>query len=41
MANGKVEGQVSYVQRNYLVPMPRFESWNAFSGDLEEQCQKR
>ena len=38
---GKVEGLVGYARRNFMVPMPRFASWNAFNDYLEEQCLKR
>ena len=38
---GKVEGLVGYVRRNYLVPMPRFDSFAALNAWLEEQCLKR
>ena len=38
---GKVEGLVGYSRRNFMVPMPRFASWDAFNDYLEEQCCKR
>ena len=38
---GKVEGLVGYARRNFMVPMPRFASWDAFNEYLEEQCLKR
>ena len=38
---GKVEGLVGYARRNFMVPMPRFVSWEAFNDYLEEQCLKR
>jgi transposase len=38
---GKVEGLVGYARRNFMVPLPRFESWEAFNTHLEEQCRKR
>jgi len=38
---GKVEGMVGYIRRNYLVPIPRFESFDALNAHLEEQCLKR
>ncbi len=38
---GKVEGLVGYTRRNFMVPLPRFESWEAFNIHLEEQCRKR
>lgn len=41
MANGNVEGVIGYGRRNYMVPMPRFESFEALNTWLEEQCIKR
>ncbi len=38
---GKVEGLVRYARRNFMVPLPRFKSWDAFNAYLEEQCHKR
>ena len=38
---GKVEGAVGYVRRNCMVPLPRFESWEAFNGDLVGHCRNR
>lgn len=38
---GKVEGLVGYARRNFMVPIPRFASWDAFNDYLEEQCRKR
>ena len=38
---GKVEGLVGYARRNFMVPMPRFASWETFNDYLEEQCLKR
>ena len=38
---GKVEGLVGYARRNFMAPVPRFESWEAFDVYLEEQCRKR
>ncbi len=38
---GNVEGVVGYARRNFMTPLPRFESWDAFNADLEEQCRKR
>jgi len=38
---GKVEGLVGYARRNFMVPVPRFESWDAFNAHLEEACRKR
>ena len=41
MANGNVEGVIGYGRRNYLVPMPRFASFEDLNVWLEEQCLKR
>jgi transposase len=38
---GKVEGVVGYARRNFMVPVPRFESWDAFNADLVRRCHKR
>ncbi|MEM9148723.1 MAG: IS21 family transposase [Pseudomonadota bacterium] len=38
---GNVEGVVGFGRRNFLVPMPRFESFEALNSWLEEQCLKR
>ena len=38
---GNVEGVVGYARRNFMTPLPRFESWDAFNAYLEEQCRKR
>ena len=38
---GKVEGLVGYGRRNFMVPIPRFATWDAFNEYLEEQCRKR
>jgi transposase len=38
---GKVEGIVGYARRNFMVPIPRFSSWEAFNADLEAQCRAR
>jgi transposase len=38
---GNVEGVIGFGRRNFLVPMPRFESFEALNGWLEEQCLKR
>jgi len=38
---GKVEGLVGYARRNFMVPVPRFASWEAFNAHLELQCRKR
>jgi hypothetical protein len=41
MANGNAEGLVGYSRRNFMVPIPRFASWDTFNADLENQCRKR
>ena len=38
---GKVEGLVGYARRNFMVPAPRFASWEAFNAHLEAECRKR
>ena len=38
---GNVEGIIGYGRRNFLVPAPRFESFDALNAWLEEQCLKR
>ena len=38
---GNVEGVIGFGRRNFLVPMPRFESFEALNGWLEGQCLKR
>ena len=38
---GKVEGMVGYVRRNFLVPIPSFESFDALNGHLEKRCLER
>ncbi len=38
---GKVEGMVGYVRRNFLVPVPSFESFAALNAHLEQRCLKR
>ena len=38
---GNVEGVIGFGRRNYLVPMPRFESFDALNAWLEEQCLRR
>jgi len=37
---GKVEGLVGYARRNFLVPIPRFDSFGSLNKFLEEQCRK-
>ena len=38
---GHVEGAVGYGRRNFMVPAPRFESFDALNAWLEEQCLRR
>ena len=38
---GSVEGLVGYSRRNFMVPIPRFPTWEVFNAFLEEQCRKR
>ena len=38
---GNVEGLVGYARRNFLVPVPRFDSWEALNAYLLEQCRQR
>ena len=38
---GKVEGMVGYVRRNFLVPVPSFESFEALNAHLEGHCLER
>jgi transposase len=38
---GTVEGVIGFGRRNFLVPMPRFESFEALNAWLEAQCLKR
>jgi transposase len=38
---GKVEGIVGYTRRNFMVPVPRFATWDAFNVHLEAACRKR
>jgi transposase len=38
---GKVEGLVGYARRNFMVPLPRYASWDEFNAHLLVQCQKR
>ena len=38
---GKVEGLVGYARRNFLVPIPSFESFEALNAHLERRCLER
>ena len=38
---GKVEGLVGYARRNFLVPIPSFESFDALNVHLEKCCLER
>lgn len=38
---GKVEGLVGYARRNFMVPVPRADSFDSLNRCLEEQCRKR
>lgn len=38
---GKVEGLVGYARRNFMVPVPRFATWEEFNAHLLIECQKR
>jgi DNA replication protein DnaC/transposase len=38
---GKVEGLVGYARRNFMVPIPHFNSWEELNTHLQEQCRKR
>jgi transposase len=38
---GAVEGIVGWSRRNFMVPLPRFATWDDFNVWLDEQCRKR
>ena len=38
---GKVEGLVGYARRNFLVPVPRADSFAALNAHLEARCRER
>ena len=37
----KVEGMVGYTRRNFLVPVPSFDSFDVLNSHLEERCLER
>ena len=41
MIRARWEGLVGYARRNFMVPIPRFASWDAFNAHLEHQCRRR
>ena len=38
---GKVEGLVGYARRNFMVPVPVFESFTVLNAHLADCCRKR
>ena len=38
---GGVEGLVGFARRNFMVPVPRFATWDEFNLWLEDECRKR
>ena len=38
---GKVEGLVGYARRNFLVPIPSYESFDELNAHLQEKCLER
>lgn len=38
---GAVEGLVGFSRRNFMVPVPRFATWEQFNLWLEDQCRRR
>src|SRR6266498_1897306 len=38
---GKVGGLVGYARRNFMVPIPHFNSWDELNAHLEAECRKR
>ena len=38
---GNVEGLVGYSRRNFMVPIPRFATWQEFNAYLDDRCRKR
>ena len=41
MRTGKVEGLIGFARRNFMVPLPRFPSYEVFNADLEARCRRR
>jgi len=38
---GNVEGLVGYSRRNFMVPIPRFATWQEFNAYLKDRCRRR
>ncbi len=38
---GNVEGNIGFCRRNFMVPIPRFDTFDAFNAWLEQQCLAR
>jgi len=38
---GKVEGMIGYVRRNFMVPAPRYDSFDDLNAHLEQKCLAR
>ena len=38
---GKVEGMVGYARRDFLVPIPRYDTFDDLNADLERKCRER
>ncbi|MEE9211069.1 MAG: IS21 family transposase [Phycisphaeraceae bacterium] len=38
---GKVEGLVGFARRNFMVPVPRFASFEALNAALDDRCRQR
>jgi DNA replication protein DnaC/transposase len=38
---GNVEGLAGYSRRNFMVPIPRFATWEAFNAYLKDRCRRR
>ncbi len=41
MRRGNVEGLIGTARRNFLVPIPRFETFEAPNAHLEARCRER